>query len=385
MRPGETALAAGYFTFFAAVGVFQPYWPLWLAGLGFRGAEIGLLLGVFSAVRLVAPLAAASVADQRGERRGAIVALALAAALAAVALGRAEAPGPMAVTLALFSAALNGLTPVYDAYALECLGRDAHRYGLLRLWGSIGFVIASTAVGGAVARCGNSAIPAALVTTLAATVLAAMMLPRSAPRVATPAPGLAAFARSLRDPALLRFLTIAFLHLAGFAGYYAFYTLYLRLHGYGATVIGLYWAFGVVAEIAMFAAGPRLLRLFRLDVLLRIALAGTCLRWVLVAGLADSRLAMFAAQSLHLLGFGLFHTVAVLLAPRLLPGGGPARAQALVAVAGWGAGGFVGSLVAGLIWEAAGPQAVFGGAGVAALGAFLLSLTPLEAPRRGLQ
>ena len=192
------------------------------------------------------------------------------------------------------------------------------------------------------AMLGVALAAALLATTLAATVLAVVMLPQSAPRAATPVPGLAAFARSLRNPVLLRFLAIAFLHLAGFAGYYAFYTLYLRLHGYDATLIGLYWAFGVVAEIAMFAVGPRLLRLFRLEVLLRMALAGTCLRWVLVAGRPDSRIAMFAAQSLHLLGFGLFHTVAVLLAPRLLPAGGPARAQALVAVAGWGAGGFVG-------------------------------------------
>jgi PPP family 3-phenylpropionic acid transporter len=380
VRRGQVALAAGYSTYFAAVGVFQPYWPVRLAALGLSAGEIGLMLGLVNAVRVAAPLGAAWLADQRADRRGLIRALAVGAAASGLALALALRPLPMALALVCYSAAFNGLMPVYDAHALAGLGRDAHRYGLLRLWGSLGFVAASAAVGALVGRYGEAAIPVALALALAATALASAWLAPVAAGARAPRLGPAGFARALRHGPLVRFLAIAFLQLAGFGGYYGFYTLYLRTYGYDAATIGLYWAFGVVAEIAMFALGPRLLRRYSLETLLRAALAGTALRWLLVAALPGSAPVMLAAQSLHLAGFGLFHSVAVLLGPRLLPAGGAARAQALVASVGWGAGGIAGSLLAGALWEAAGPRSVYvAGAGLT-LVALALALAPLKGP-----
>jgi PPP family 3-phenylpropionic acid transporter len=379
VRRGEVALGAGYFAYFAAVGVFQPYWPLRLAALGLSAAGIGLMLALFNAVRVVGPLATAWLADHRADRRGLIRLLALAAAAAGLALAAATTPLAMALALALFSLAFNGLTPVYDAHALGRLGRDAHRYGLLRLWGSLGFVAASAAVGEALARYGERVIAPALAAALGAAALVTLALPPTAP--GTPPPrGLAAFVRALGHGPLLRFLLIAFLQLAGFGGYYGFYTLYLRAYGYGAATIGFYWAFAVVAEIAMFALGPRLLRRFPLEALLRVALAGTCLRWLLVAAFPGSPPVMLAAQSLHLAGFGLFHSVTVLLGPRLLPAGNAARAQALVSSVGWGAGGIAGSLLAGALWQLAGPRTVFVAGAALAFVALLLATAPLKSP-----
>ena len=338
MRPGEAALAAGYFAYFAAVGVFQPYWPVRLAALGCPAAEIGLLLALVNAVRVVGPLGAAWLADQRADRRGLIRALALGSAAAGLGLWAAAAPLPMALALAAFSLAFNGLMPVYDAHALDRLGRDAHRYGLMRLWGSLGYVVAAAATGAALARAGQGVIAVALALALGANALVALGLPKVPAAVRPAALGLAAFGRALRHRPLQRFLAIQFLQLAGYGGYYGFYTLYLREYGYDAATIGLYWGFAVVAEIAMFALGPRLLTRYRLETLLAVALAGTALRWLVVAAFPAVPAVMLAAQSLHLLGFGLFHSVAVLLGPRLLPPGGAARALALISSVGWGAG-----------------------------------------------
>jgi PPP family 3-phenylpropionic acid transporter len=242
----------------------------------------------------------------------------------------------------------------------------------MRLWGSLGYIVAAAAVGVAIARLGEAAIAAGLVTALVANALVALALPRLAASAAPARLGLADFARALRHPPLVRFLAIVFLQLAGYGAYYGFYTLYLRAYGYGATTIACYWGFAVAAEIAMFALGPRLLGRYRLEGLLRFALAGTALRWLLVAAFPERPVVMLAAQSLHLLGFGLFHSVAVLLGPRLLPPGGAARALALISSVGWGAGGIVGSLLAGGLWQVAGPRSAFlAAAGLALLGLWI--------------
>jgi PPP family 3-phenylpropionic acid transporter len=278
-------------------------------------------------------------------------------------------PLSMALALAAFSAAFNGLMPVYDAHALARLGRDTHRYGLMRLWGSLGYVLAAAATGAALARAGDGVIAALLAAALLANLLVTLALPAVPWIAASPAFGPAAFARALRHRPLQRFLAIQFLQLAGYGGYYGFYTLYLQRYGYGAATIGLYWGFAVAAEIAMFALGPRLLPRYRLETLLAVALGGTALRWLVVAAFPEVPALMLAAQSLHLLGFGLFHSVSVLLAPRLLPPGGTARSLALVSSVGWGGGGIAGSLVAGALWQHAGPRAVFlAGAGLALAG-----------------
>jgi MFS transporter, PPP family, 3-phenylpropionic acid transporter len=91
VRPGEVALASGYFAYFAAVGVFQPYWPVRLAALGLTSTTIGLMLALVSAVRVVGPVGTAWLADRCADRRLPIRVLALAAAAANEALAPAHA------------------------------------------------------------------------------------------------------------------------------------------------------------------------------------------------------------------------------------------------------------------------------------------------------
>jgi PPP family 3-phenylpropionic acid transporter len=358
VRRGEFALGAGYFAYFGAVGVFQPYWPSHLQALGYSASAIGVLMAVFSAVRVVGPMGSAWLADHLPDRRPLLLASAILSVVTVVLLAQAEAWWAAAAGLAAFSLFFNGIMPVYDAHTLDHLGADAHRYGWLRLWGSIGFVVTSWAAGLAIAKGGDASIAWALLVCVIATAAAMPWLPRVQRRArAATAPG--TFVLALKRPAVLAFLAVCFLQLASFGAYYSFYTLYLQEHGYGPAAIGFYWAWGVVAEIAVFVLGPRLVKRFDLPTLLYVALAGTAVRWVLVAAFPAQPVVMFLAQTLHLAGFGLFHAVTVLLAPRLLPPGSEARAQALVSSLGWGAGGIAGSLLAGWLWDAAGPRAVY--------------------------
>lgn len=359
MKRGELALAAGYFAYFGAVGVFQPYWPAHLQSLGYSAATIGVLMAAFSGVRVVGPIGSAWLADHLPDRRPVLIVSAALAAATVFALLHAEALWASLLGLCAYSLFFNGIMPVYDAHTLDGLGADSHRYGWLRLWGSIGFVVTSYGVGIAIDRVGGGAIAWSLFAMVVLTTALMFALPRAPHRIANAAaPG--TFLAALKRPAVLAFLAICFLQLASFGGYYSFYTLYLQHYGYDASTIGFYWACGVVAEIAVFVLGPRLVRRFPLIVLLHAALLGTVVRWVLVAAFPEQPAIMLFAQALHLFGFGLFHAVTVLLAPKLLPPGSEARAQALVSSFGWGAGGIAGSLLAGWLWDAAGPRTVYG-------------------------
>jgi len=377
--PADWAIVAGYFAYFGAVGIFQPYFPLHLAALGISAAEIGALLALWNGVRVVGPVVAASLADARPDRRPLLRVLAFASVGATAFLAAARSLPAIAIGLALLSLCFNGLMPVYDAHALERLGPRVHRYGRLRLWGSIGFVATSVGLGWLTARTGPAVIPLALLVAVLATAFALLALPAATAR-AHRAAGLAEFAAALRRPRVVVFLVVCFLHLAGFAGFYGFYSLYLAHVGYQPGTIGLLWAAGVVAEIGLFAFGQSLLRRYPLPRLLEVALAASVLRWALVAVFPDAPGLMVGAQLLHAASFGLFHAVTVLLGPALMPAGTAARAQALVSSLGWGAGGIAGSLLAGALWDGVGPRAVFAGSAVLAGLAWLLAARGLSQP-----
>ncbi len=372
MRGAHGALKAGYFGYFAAVGVFQPYWSLQLAGQGFAPAAIGTLLAAVSVARVVAPLVQARIAGQVGDDGRA---LAVAATLAALLLPFIAATRDFRLALvlmALYALAFNGFMPVYDALALKLLGADQHRYGRLRLWGSIGYVAASAVVGELIGRGGRAVIPWALGSCLVGTAIVCRGLSGVAAN-ARPEPGPAAPRRA----EAVWFVLVCFLQLASFGAYYGFYGLYLETYGYSAAAIGRLFALGVLAEMVFFYAAAPLLARVSAYRLLALAIGATTLRWLLIAGFPRSVLVLALAQVMHIFGFALFHSVTVLLGPRLLRMG-PERSQALVSSAGWGAGVGAGTLLAGRVWQAGGPRLMYGAAaGVAAL-ALAVALTMLR-------
>jgi hypothetical protein len=45
---------------------------------------------------------------------------------------------------ALYSLSFSSLMSAYDAFVLDCLGKEQRDYGQLRWWGSAGFIFSST-------------------------------------------------------------------------------------------------------------------------------------------------------------------------------------------------------------------------------------------------
>ena len=165
--------------------------------------------------------------------------------------------------------------------------------------------------------------------------------------------------RILRQPRVIALLLVALLVQAAFGPYYVFFTVYLEELGYARTTIGILWALGVAAEIAVFLYSPWLFRIFSRRSLLAGALGFAAVRWCLTAAFADNLVLLVFAQLLHMASFGLFHAVAVVCVHDFFPGKTHGRGQALYSSAGFGAGGALGSLYSGYSWSLFGPQAMF--------------------------
>lgn len=364
-------LSAFYFAYLAALGVFAPYFPLWLDDRGLSAAAISGVMSTWYGTRIVSPLVWGHLAlhSPRPVRWLRIGALAAFACFAFYLL-----PLPLAgivAAMAGFSFFYNALMPQFDAITLSHLHRRPQDYSRIRAWGSIGFLLSALLLGIVFERIGIGWLPALMLPMLGLLALSAFRNDYG--------PGLHAgdvaresLLASLRRPGVVAFIAAAFLMQVAHGPYYVFFSLYLEDNGYGASALGVFWSIGVAAEIVMFWFAASLLARYGGVRLIRLCLLVAALRFA-ATGLAPQSLAvLLVAQLSHAFTFGLFHSACMQRAARLFPGRLLGQGQGLLYGLGSGVGGVAGSLIAGWAWSAGGGVLAFVvAAGSAALGLVL--------------
>ncbi|HEV8107168.1 MAG TPA: MFS transporter, partial [Burkholderiales bacterium] len=129
--------------------------------------------------------------------------------------------------------------------------------------------------------------------------------------------------------------------------------------GYRVATIGVLWSLSVVAEIVVFVFLPQLFRRFALSSILFGSFACAVVRFLILGWLADALWLVVIAQLLHAATFGAFHAAAVAAVHRVFPQAAHARGQTLFSSVTYGAGGAVGALAAGWVWQLGGPGLAF--------------------------
>jgi PPP family 3-phenylpropionic acid transporter len=358
--------------YFGAIGLFSPYSPLWLSHLGYSTLAIGAFASLQSWTRVVAPYGWGWLADHGGRRVALLRLAALLSALAAAGLWLVRESGawPLALVVAALFLANGAVTPIAETLLLKHLhdgdGLDARRYGQVRMWGSIGFIVSVLAFGFVLQRAGIGALPLFTFALFALLAAAAWRLPVRAEGKRHDG-GRAAVWPVLRQPAVQWFFAGVMLTVLAHSSLYAFFSLYLERLGYGKPAVGAMWAVAVAAEIVFFAFGARCFQ--RLDVYhwLVLAAAVSVLRFALTAAFGDVPLLLVLAQMTHALTFAAQHMACTSLIARHFPDRLRARGSALYSTLGYGVPGVLGGLAGGLISEGLGLAAVFWGAAWAAL------------------
>jgi PPP family 3-phenylpropionic acid transporter len=360
-------LSAWYFFYFAFIGAFAPYFTLYLQSLGQSAVAIGVLMSLMQVMRILAPNLWGWLADRLGHKV-AIVRLSAALSLAGfltffVSREFAGLFVGMAIMAFFWSAAL----PLVEALTLAQLEGHPDRYGRIRLWGSVGFIVA---VGGAGVLLDATGLPALLwicSALLAGILLNALLLEEARPQATHAAH--APLGPELRRPAVVAFLAACFFMAAAHGPFYFFYSIHLVDAGYGKSLVGALWSLGVVAEIVVFVYMPRLQQAFTLRSILLASLAIAVVRFLLIGWAVDSLALLVLAQLMHAATFGAFHAGGVAMLNRWFAPQHQARVQALYGSISFGAGGLFGGLLAGQTWDSLGPSLTFTvGAGFAAAG-----------------
>jgi PPP family 3-phenylpropionic acid transporter len=363
-------LSGFYLFYFASLGALLPYWGLYLRSLDFSVTEIGQLVAILMATKIVAPNIWGWIADHTAHRMAIIRLGSLLAAATFSGVFFANSFWWLALVMAVFSFFWNAALPQFEATTMNHLGDKLHRYSGIRLWGSIGFILAVTGLGALLGQSGTGVLPMVLMGLFVLIWLSSLTVPESAaghlPLDQEP------LHKVLCRPVVLSLLAVCFLVQASHGPYYAFFSIYMEDYGYSTAVIGQLWALGVFAEIGIFLLVPVLLPRFGVRKLLITAVALTTLRWVLTALYADRLAVIIFSQTLHAASFGLYHAVMISLIHSLFVGAHQGRGQALYSSISFGAGGAAGILVSGYLWTDMGPQTMYLMAAMTSLCALLV-------------
>lgn len=362
--PPHGRLAAWYFWYFAFIGAFLPYFALYLQSIGFSAGRIAVLMSLGQFMRLLAPLLWSWLADSGG-RRVRIVVASTAAALASfsVVFLTQDFVG-LLIGLAILHFFWSASLPLVEALTLGHLAANPERYGRIRLWGSVGFVVTVMGVGFLL---DSAPIRAQLWVSwalLLGTFLSALTLTETKGRAGRPT---GPILEVLRQRKVVSLLAAGLFMNAAHGALYVFYSIHLVTQGYGKTVVGLLWTLGVVAEIVVFLLMPRISSRVSMRKILLACFALAALRFLLIGWTVEFVGLLVFAQLLHGASFGAHHAATMAALNRWFAAGQQARAQALYGSVAYGAGGLGGALLAGALWERVGPEITFSASALLAL------------------
>ena len=343
-------LSAFYFCYFATLGVLIPYWPVYLRELGFSAQAIGLLTAIMMATRVVAPNLWGWLADHTAQRVRIVRFGAVMAWLAFSAIFLHDTPLWYATVIATYSFFWNALLAQFEVVTFDYLKEQAQSYSRIRLWGSVGFIVA-------VAGCGMLFddlplvwLPAILLFFMALVCVSSWLVDE-APRHQAHENNRETIWQIVRKPVVICFFVVCFLMQVSHGPYYTFFSLYMEHFGYTRSHIGVLWALGVASEIVLFWYMHRLMPQWGVRTLMLLSLFLSSVRWALIACFPDHIAVVVLAQCLHAFSFGSFHASAIEVVRRYFPAHQAGRGQALYNSLSFGAGSAVGALTSGYMWE----------------------------------
>ncbi len=363
-------LSGYYFFYFAFIGAFSPYFGLYLQSLNFSAWDIGLLMSQMQLMRLFGPNLWGWLADRFG-RRLVIIRLAALAGLAGfTAFFWLDKLGGMLVAMAVIAFFWSAALPLVETLTFDHLREERGRYSRIRLWGSIGFIVAVLGTGAVLDVLPLNGLLWVCWGILAGILALAVVLTdaTTAPHPQDSLP----VGDILRQPRVRALLAACFAMSAAHGALYVFLSIHLASLGYSKAEVGGLWSLGVLAEIVVFMLMTKLNRRYSLRVLLLASFAAAILRFLLIGWGAESLAVMVLAQLMHGLTFGAYHASAIAAINLWFPGRAQGRGQALYSSISFGAGGLLGGLLSGWTWDGIGAGWTYTLASLFAVGGFWL-------------
>jgi PPP family 3-phenylpropionic acid transporter len=342
-----TRVKAIYLSLYMAFATWRVFYNVYLDDNGFTGTQIGIINALIQAtVVLIVPLWGI-IADKRGIRPTLRVAVIMAAILLFF-LGDVLSFQWLLLYMFLLTLFHHPLGPLTDALAVQLSKSEPQKYnyGNLRLWGSLGWAIASILGGYIFLRLElRYVFPATALLFLISIVFIGLPFHRQE-RIYRPDFHPISIKMLIQNKPLLVFIGILFLYGVVCSPVNAYINLYFSELGANNSIIGLAYTIQSVSELPFFIIGNMLVKRFGAQRVILISMVVMVMRMFFYGLVPVTSVALFmgAFQGISL---SFFLVGVVDYIHRQLPEGRDATAQSLIWGLYFGIGHTIGNLLTG--------------------------------------
>jgi len=347
-----------FFLQYFSVGVVAPYLVVFLNQKSFSGGQIGLILGVLPIAGLVFQPVWSFLSDILNQRRLLLLIALSGLILASLGLGFSTSFLAVFLWTIVFSAMRAPVSPIISAMVLDYLDErdEVDSYSLLRVWGSIGFGVATLIIGGLFLDRIVDYFPWLAAGVFLLLGILSQFLPERGETFAYS--GLRDLGNVIKNPVFLFYLTGSLFIGATFGIYNNYLTLFLQSLGASSWLVGVTVSMQAFVEIPVMMAVPFLLKKFSKR---RIILLGAIilpLRWLLYYFIQQPGW-ILPTQLVHGLPVVGFFVISVAFVDRLVDPKFRATGQALYSTAMMGIGSGLGVYLAGRVIDAVGIREIW--------------------------
>ena len=360
-----------YFVYYFILGIFLPYFNLYCHEIGFSGMEIGAISSLKTFSIIIFPLFWGYFADRFSMRKKIFILVNFFSCGFWIFFFFSNNFWVMMGIMFFYSLFHAPIISFLEAFTVDFLGKNKKKYGKIRLWGSIGFII-SVFITGHLADIFGIEIVVVLIFS-GALIHAFLSLKTPEPQAVNPDSrgGKAGF---LLKPEIILFFAASVLMLASHSPYYTFFSVYLSDKGYGNTFIGISWGFAVAAEILMMYKSDFIFKKIKPYYVLIFSMIAACLRWTVLYFFQNEAIILIS-QILHCFSYATFHIASILYIDELSPPDKKTTGQAVNNALTYGLGLMAGNLLSGYFYDIYGGRVLFAGAAAASFtGIFIMIL-----------
>jgi MFS family permease len=364
----QLVLKALFFIYYAGIGQFFTFLNIYYRDIGLSGIQIGWLGTLVALIGIFSTTFWGMLSDKFGRPRWLFMVAFLGTVLGMLALSTVQTFPLILLITCLVSPFSMTLMPLLDSTALGVLGSDSDRYGTIRVWGSIGYIVTSSMAGFFYEWAGLRSMFFVFTALMTLAMVVSFGLPDLPVRLSgSPWGGLRQMVRQPRWVVLAGCAFFIWLAVTGMLNF-----LGVMLKGMGGTdgIIGITWTISALVELPGMALGALLLRRFGPRRLILAACGFYAARMFLYAFMPSPSWALWIGI-LNGISYVPFWVGAVAYATELAPVNLKATSQGLL-FSVMNLASVVGGLASGWLFDKSGPAGLFGVMGSCCVAALIL-------------
>ena len=365
----EKQFIPSYLFVFAVTAVVVPYLSILIRSLGYTPARVGMLLGVFELAGIAGPFLFGFFVDRTGRYRASLVVSCCFPVLAVFPLITWIHPAISAVFLAMLAVSVRSSLSMLDAITTIKIGKSGN-YGRIRVWGSIGFILASLCLQWTPFNKPNTAASISLWIVIFSVISIApiLLLPRAMLKPDIPKDTLPDNMAEEAETSVAKTIPLISVYALGGFGIiflsriamsvvYTYFPLYVT-EVLQWDMLGLLFALATASEVPVIFISSKLIRRFGPIPMMAVSAVGVCLRLLIWAFLPYKSFIVFS-QLLHSLCYGIFHPAAVYFIAGIFSAKNRGTGMSMYMAIGIGLPSLIGNMAGGVIVEAAGYKTLF--------------------------